>query len=220
MSSPSHGPFVPMAPVRAHILALQGAGAKSSQIAAAADLEPEVVYYLRSSTRGSVYAPVAAAVLRVTVEEALAAPMRDRVPATGTRRRVQALYHLGWSIESMADQSGVDIRELRNVLRARSTALATAVAVDELHRRLWATPPRPRGVDDAAAIRRRRQRARRLGYVATLAWDDIDADAAPADPPADPEPDAIAVELAIAGERIELRRCERSLVARGRRRAA
>ena len=97
------------------------------------------------------------------------------VDATGTRRRVQALVRIGWSLKELADRLGTRFQNVHDLtVRAkvrRATAAKVAALYDELSmipgpsvkskqyaiRRGWPPPlswdddPGPGGIDDPAA---------------------------------------------------------------------
>lgn len=108
-----------------------------------------------------------------------------KVPALGTRRRINALRALGWSKPYLCRQLGLANRSLDHLLDPDYESVTRTVAdnIDALYRRLCMKPP-PQG----PGAERARTWARKAGCVPPLAWDDIDNDEAPAasalpDPP-------------------------------------
>ena len=97
---------------------------------------------------------------------------KSNLDATGTRRRVQALMRLGWSLNTIAELAGVGagtVSRIANGLNPtvwRRVADSIAEVYDELH---LTTGP-------AAAVARR---AAGRGWAPPLAWDDIDRDEKP-----------------------------------------
>lgn len=209
--------LVAAAPAIAHLRQLRAAGATRAQIAAAASADPRALSALLARPPARMHRRLSAALLAVTVADALAAPAAGRHPARGARRRIQALYALGWSLESQSAMAGLEVAELRRTLAGRRFVPARVdVAVRQLHRGLWQTPPPTRTDRELRAVRARRQRAARLGYAPTLAWDDIDRDAELPEPPGGDvdDVDDIALELALAGEPVRLLPRERATLRR------
>lgn len=135
------------------------------------------------------------------------------VDPTGTRRRLQALIALGWSMQELADQ----LRDGRGNVRRwvaweRPVNRNTAKRIADLFNSLCMTVPPERTPHETATRRRTRALAERNNWQPPLAWDDIDNDPAPAttDPTADIVDD-IAVALAVRGERVTLTRDERHI---------
>jgi hypothetical protein len=93
-----------------------------------------------------------------------------RVSALGSRRRVQALVALGWTIQQIAAEVGyANTANIWKLMREdRWIFQSTADKVALVYERLCMT--RPEGV----AAHRSRLRAARRGWVPPLAWDDID----------------------------------------------
>lgn len=199
--------LVPAARVLQHLEQLRATGAKRGQIAAAAGVEAQAISAFLARPPASTHHGFAAALLAVTPAAALAAPLGDRVPARGALRRLQALYALGWSFEAQATRAGVDVVELRRLLAGRRFVRPQLdAAIRRLHRDLWSIEPPANSPGRRRAIESRRRRARRLGYLPTLAWDDIDRDDAPPEvPPGDDDVDEVAVALALEGAAVPLR---------------
>lgn len=101
---------------------------------------------------------------------------RTKVSAVGTRRRIQALRALGYSLRELAEDGGWNTGHaaLKYPLVAETITADTARRVAEIYERLSMTPATgPRAT-------RSRKLAVRNGWAPPLAWDDIDdPDAAP-----------------------------------------
>ena len=144
-----------------------------------------------------------------------AVPPGHRVDATGTRRRLQALATLGWSVTSLAARSDLALRTLRRALTTTTVTANTARTVGRLYDQLRAEPAAQRDPRDQAAAARSKARAQHAGWRGPLAWDDIDID--PEDDPTALElpssptvwVDVVAVERAMRGERLQLTAPER-----------
>lgn len=121
---------------------------------------------------------------RETVEKILAIPVPDitdlgkrtPVPAHGTRRRLQALITLGWTIKGLALEAGVQKYPLEHALKKPTTGAATAIAVRDLYDRLWNTPPPERTPTERRNATASRNRARAEGWLPPLAYDDGELD--------------------------------------------
>lgn len=103
-----------------------------------------------------------------------------RVPADGTRRRLEALMWVGWSVKRVVEATdgkvGLDTAHRALGVGRRSTSevkTRVADAIAEAYEALLRLPP-PR--DQSASVAR--NAARRRGYVSPWAWDDIDDPAA------------------------------------------
>jgi hypothetical protein len=139
----------------------------------------------------------AARVLSVTPENA-ARVARGRVDGLGTRRRIQALVALGWPLPELAHRLDRTPQNLRASLASGRVAASTATAVGELYKQLWDKDPTAWGGVAPRHAREARELARRCGWPAPLAWDDIDHDHATAAIPAEGgEIDELDVEIAI-----------------------
>lgn len=186
--------LVDATPVRAHIEHLRAAGLGVKQISrlsgVALSTLTQILYGCprEDGTRR----PPTARVRRETAQKILAIhPSLDiaapgtRVPAVGSRRRLQALVHQGWSVQKLANRLGVDRQRLDSLvhgLHAMVTA-ETAVAVRELYDDLWDQAPPERSREDRSAAAAARTRARRAGWAPPLAWDEDTID----DPAAVPQ---------------------------------
>jgi len=95
------------------------------------------------------------------------------IDATGTRRRVQALYALGWTWDALAAEMGVRKGSVWRLAHGahctdRGVYRETAAAVVALFERLCMTRPEGWVADRARNV------AIRNGWVPPLAWDNID----------------------------------------------
>lgn len=97
------------------------------------------------------------------------------IPATGTRRKLQALAVEGYSAQHVADLIGSHYRPLTKIRGGitEMTHLSMAVKVDRVFREFVMT----RRTDREGKITRTRALAN--GWVSALAWDDIDRDRRP-----------------------------------------
>lgn len=102
-------------------------------------------------------------------------PTPRKVPATGTRRRIQALYRMGWTGQHIADRLGVAHSQISIIQRGRQVVLrSTAERMVAVYDQMSMTPG-PSLITRQYAIRR--------GWAPPLAWDDDCID----DPAAKPD---------------------------------
>ena len=99
---------------------------------------------------------------------------RRIVPNTGTVRRLQALMFLGWRRGDIAERAGVSVGAVKEWMRGERITARTAARVAAIYDDMWSTP----GPSKITA-----GKARHLGYVSPLAWDDDTID----DPDATPD---------------------------------
>jgi len=203
-------PFVDADPVRAHIHRLRAAGIGTDRIAALAGISPSQVRALIYPTRAGglptrrVRPETARRLLAVTAGDGNRAA-RSLVPATGSRRRLQALTATGWTLPQLGDRLARTPSNLRRTMTASRVTAVTATEVARLYERLWNTPPPHASDADRIAAQACRDDARRRGWLPPLAWDDIDTDAEPGDwstlldPLVQEDVDHVAVERAVTG---------------------
>ena len=159
--------FVDAEPVRAHIRALQHAGCGWKRAARLAGVSPSTMSRLLYGKRQRTRRVLADKILGVK-DPALAG--HALVDATGTRRRLQALVAQGWSQTELARRLGFSRHNMPPLIHGHQPMVTVdrATAVHALWRELWTRNPPPGDAD------RNRRRAARLGWVSTLAWDNID----------------------------------------------
>ena len=87
------------------------------------------------------------------------------VPGLGTRRRVQALAAIGWSLQKVADRAGVSKQALAGSLRAHRVTARVARTIQGIYLELENTP---------GPSERTRRYAATKGWPPPAAWDDID----------------------------------------------
>ncbi|MDQ3383539.1 MAG: zonular occludens toxin domain-containing protein [Actinomycetota bacterium] len=223
--------LVDAAPVRAHVQQLRAAGVSLQRLSVLSGVGygalSALVYgdpsrgqppsrQVRSDTRGRLLAVRA---------DTPALPAGRRVPAVGTRRRLQALAAVGWSLPVLALRVGRTPRNLRRTLTSPTVTVGTARSITVLYDELrHLTPPR-RTPQERAGAEQARTYARQHGWLPPRAWDDIDSDPDSDEQDLDIEEpadvlDEIAVERAMQGDRVRLTGAERDeaitrLTARG-----
>lgn len=184
---PAH---VDAGPVRAHVETLQAAGMGWKRVAARSGIGPSVVWSLLYGNPGA-DRPPSRRVRAATANALLAVPMptmRDlgasvTVPAVGTRRRLQALMCMGWSVQRLADDHGVSRQRLDRALMGGTTSASTAVAVDAMYEALSMVHATGADRHENASVTRTRRRAERERWTPPLGWDDEQLD----DPAAVPD---------------------------------
>lgn len=137
---------------------------------------------------------------------------RRTVPIVGAERRIEALQALGWSLEELSIRAGKSRAWLHVTINANRSGMIYRRNHDliaALYDELSMTLPNTR------FAARERNRARRKGFRPPLAWDEDNID----NPDARPrgaangkrktDVDPVAVERAMAGDRIQLTRDER-----------
>lgn len=143
------------------------------------------------------------------------------IPAIGTQRRIQALQCAGWSLQMQGEILGVRMQSVQQIFRRDVVGRGVADHIAEMYGILWDQQPPRMTSGQRSAVTRTRANARRLGFAPALAWDDDTID----DPAAEPEGirtgreranldmvDDVAVQLALAGERVKLTPAERRIV--------
>lgn len=193
-------PFVDAEPTRQHLQALSERGIglrRAAQLSGVPYTTLSLLVYGTPSTgcppSRRVRQDTARRILAISLERATPAG-GARIDATGTRRRIQALVAIGWTIKSVADLLNRDVASVRHSLRRDSVNAATAAAAAALYERLWDTPPAESTPARRAAAAARAM-AHRNGWLPAMAWDDIDND---------PEPDLAAPVPPALGEYDEL----------------
>jgi hypothetical protein len=148
------------------------------QIARLAGLSPAVVTYLLYGKPSEGAAPAqgvrpstAAALLAV---RALPESFADyaTVDGTGTRRRLQALSAVGWSISSLGRELGVSPGVAHRYVNSVSVKAVTAARVKALYDRLWDVAPPESTKGERVAASHARGNAARRGWPLPMAWDD------------------------------------------------
>jgi hypothetical protein len=162
-------PYVDADPVRVHVQALRAVGMSLPAIATAAGVKPLVLqrllYNSPTRPRTTRIRPANAEAI-LSVHANLDGITRGaRVPALGTRRRLQALQRDGWSMRRLGAEFGLHTDTLYRALdpKAKRVQAVTARRVQVVFDRLAGTP----GGSPWA-----RNRAARAGWAPALAWDE------------------------------------------------
>lgn len=131
------------------------------------------------------------------------------VDATGTRRRIQALMCLGWSQSEISRRTGIRQARLSAHLHTPHVTKSSRDRISRVYDTLCLQIPPTETTSQRISVNRTLALARRNKWAAPLAWDDIDNDPAPATVERTDEIDHVAVDRAIAGEKIHLTSAER-----------
>lgn len=153
--------WVDPAEARAHVAKLRDLGWTWEQIAAAAGLSTYVPHRLGTGATTRLRTESAAALLAVPLTPASS---HRGIDSTGTRRRVQALAWMGWPKSEVARRAGTTASTLQTlILPTRRISVALARRVAAVYDELCLTP----GPSKISA-----GKARGLGFVSPMAWDD------------------------------------------------
>lgn len=199
-------PWTAAAPARAHVLELGAAGIGYKRVAQLAHLPHSTVSKLLRGGPGDrpptqkLRPATAAALLAVKADPSAIAPGTN-IDATGTRRRIQALQCLGWTLTAQAEQIGWTTANFAALLNRHQISSSTATLVRDLYDR-WSMATPPAGGARTRSVRHAHAR----GWFPPLAWDDdaLDDPAAtpvllPPLPMSDPAADEWAVQHFAAG---------------------
>lgn len=158
--------LVDAAPVIAHLEQLVAAGVWWRQIAATSGVSRSALSKLRNGQSAKIRRATAARLLAITAANPSAAP-HALVDATGTRRRLQALVALGYSLASLARPNIDAWRVARGTLVFEATRAAVATLYDELSE----CPPETGTREQRASVTRSQRFARAQGWAPPIAWD-------------------------------------------------
>lgn len=168
-------------PARDHVLALMASGVGLKRIVIVSGISQGVLWKLVYGKRRADGSRVPSVRVRPeTAQRLLALELSPallaagaKVCGVGTRRRLQALVALGWSISELGRRVG--ITNIHNTVHGKNggTVLASnARAVRELYDRLWATPPPQDTHRQRISASRARNYALEFQWPRPLAWDD------------------------------------------------
>jgi hypothetical protein len=166
--------FRPSAPIAAHIRRLLAGGWTQVDIAAHVDINRRTLHGVLKGERKFVIRHTEAVILALDPDNP-----PGRVLPTGSARRVQGLAAIGWPLTQTAQDSGLHVQFLRDLVSARYRRIPRehAAAIERVCRRRFLTPGPSTTARTVAAKR---------GWVPVTAWADID------DPACVPDADASA----------------------------
>lgn len=188
--------YVDADPARAQVAALMAAGVGLKRIVATSGVSQGVLWKLVYGKNGGT---PSRRVTRATADRLLAldptnpALLADgaRTNSTGTRRRLQALACLGWSVNRLSAESGIDRQPLDKALRGGLITAGHARAVAALYERLWNQPASAEDHRSRISVARAKGRAERESWPPPLAWDDDTIDDLTATPTVLEDQDAV-----------------------------
>lgn len=170
--------------VRVHIERLIARSWTQAQIAAAAGISQPAVSIILSQQYTGVHRNTAAAILDIRLDKTPPIP-RGLVDATGTRRRLQALMVLGYTLPDIAHRVRVAESSLHQTIDGRweKVRTLTATKVTRVYRQLSTIPAPPTRTAEHA-----RNQGMAWGWHGPMAWADIDDPACEPDPEETPAP--------------------------------
>lgn len=178
-------PLVDAQPARQHIGALRDAGHSipdiQRQARVSAATMARILYDGVNKRADRIRPEVAERILAVPLRPAAVKPS-TAIDATGTRRRIQALVAMGWSLNALGPRLGFHPRRLTDILQAERVLASTARRIADGYRAVHTLNPEAHGVPKRS-VTASRNLAAREGWHGPLAWDDID------DPACEPETD-------------------------------
>ncbi|MFT4225322.1 hypothetical protein [Micropruina sp.] len=116
--------------------------------------------------------------------EAAVLSVRNITPTStiGTRRRLEALCAIGWSLAEISRHAGMSDSWAAMILRSIRTTPDVAAKIRAIYDQLWNQQPPTDTWGDRINRGRAKARAARRGYAPPLAWDDDTIDEAHAQP--------------------------------------
>lgn len=175
-------PFVDATATREHVQRLQDAGIGPKRLAELSGIGYATISTLVWGDKQRVRHATEAAIL--AVQPGLDAYADGAViDGTGTRRRIQALAVLGWSIPVQARLLGISRSSVQNINAGHGVYAATARKAVEVYEKLWDQPPPEVSLGERISAGRARAEAARNGWAPPMAWDEESID----DPAAEPE---------------------------------
>ncbi|WP_369274473.1 helix-turn-helix domain-containing protein [Streptomyces sp. R11] len=169
-------PLVDAEPARQHINQLRGLGHSIPSIEKAAQVSPATlsrILYDGVNKRAHRIRPEVAQRIRTIPLVAPPVKAHTIVDATGTRRRLQALVAMGWTLNALGPQLGFHPRRLTDLIHNDRVLASTARRIADAYRTVQTRDPRDHGVPQRS-INLSRNLAAREGWHGPLAWDDID----------------------------------------------
>lgn len=177
--------YVPADPVRQHVLRLRDFGIGHRQLAKVAKVSPVVIMTLlnghpaypgRPTTRITYGA--ATRLLRIEPEHRHLAD-GAMIGSRGSQRRIQALCSVGYSLRWQADTIGTKFANYQRILKQDKITKSMAERIDELYKTYAFEHQQSNETHGKKAITITKNHAKRKGWVAGAAWDDIDKDKLP-----------------------------------------
>lgn len=158
--------MVDAAPIREHLEWLQSIGFNYESIGIVAGIPPQTLWLAKTDGHKRMHIERAARLMAVT-HVPVPAQANTKVPAIGTRRRLQALQAIGYTYASLSVEFGGVTPEAIRQYTTGTVRGATWMRVRDVYERLSGTP----GPSKVAIAR-----ARRRGYAPPIAWEGVDID--------------------------------------------
>ena len=179
--------LVDSTPAREHVRQLQEEGLGLKRIAELAGIAPSALAKMIHGHKGRppslrITKANEAKILAVKVAPDAYADSRA-VDPTGTRRRLEALIALGWTIKRLCDEHGLDRQALDRAMVHAPVQARTARAVRTMFEAVGDTPPPETTKWERIAASRARNLAESRGWVVPAEWDEADLDDPYAAPP-------------------------------------
>lgn len=152
-------------PARIRLQRLADYGVNTETISARVGIDARQISRIRSGSILTTHIEIVDQILEVDV--------RDFHTRVGSVRSLQALSVRGWPISTVADFAGINSSILFNILAGHVYRTPTHDYIAFVFRHLWDQDPIEWGVPVATALKTR-DRAISRGWVAALAWDDLD----------------------------------------------
>lgn len=169
-------PLVDAEPARQHIAALREAGHSLPEIQRRAHVSAatlaRILYNGVNKRAKRIRSEVAARILALPVTPPPVKP-HTIIDGTGTRRRLQALVAMGWTLNALGPELGFHPRRLTDLLHAERVLALTAQRIADRYRIVQTWDPRAHGVP-GRSFNMARNLAAREKWQGPLAWEDID----------------------------------------------
>lgn len=174
-----HNPSVPATRTREHLHELKAAGVSVRQVA-------ERTGYSKSLLE-RIYRGALDGTSQATQDDVLSIPVphmrrfdKNRIDATGTRRRIRALVAMGHSLRAIAIDAGISHDVPTRISRPSNphqwVHVDIADAIRETYNRLWDQPPAESTTREKDKATMSRNRAAANGWLPPAAWDDDQID--------------------------------------------
>ncbi|MDQ0758753.1 hypothetical protein [Streptomyces canus] len=169
-------PLVDATPARKHVEALRAAGHSTVDIQRTARISAATlarILYDGANKRAERIRPeVAERILAIAITPPPVKP-NSIIDGTGTRRRLQALVSMGWTLNALGPRLGFHPRRLTDLIHGERVLASTARRIADGYRTLQTLDPIAHGVPERSA-KLSLNLAAREGWPGPLDWDDID----------------------------------------------
>lgn len=167
----AYEPFVDAFPSRVHIQWLQANGVGLRTIHQRSGIARSSLTRIATGRVDHVR-PDTAAKIAALAEQANPVAGGVLTDSTGTRRRMQALMVVGWSLSVQARHIGWGPANYIGLLSKDLVRVSTKTAVAQLYDDLWKQCPPTKTAGQRASAARTRAAAAARGFVGPLCWDD------------------------------------------------